>query len=272
MNWIKLVIAGCIIGVANIIPGVSGGTMAVILNIYDRLIHAISRFRKEWRRQIRFLGAIFIGAGIGIIAFSHMIKWLLERYPMQLNWFFIGLIIGSIPLILMKVRKKRDQVFNKIAVFLIFFAVMLYFASINRQADAGVVEKVMSLPLFLQLFVHAILASAAMILPGVSGSLVLVILGSYFTVLTAIAEMNLLLLIPVGLGVAVGIVGGSKLMAYALRRWEGITFSGIMGLVLGSIFTVYRAAGFSFNLGGFVSVLCMAAGAALALWFGQQAK
>ena len=94
MNWIFYIICGMIVGIANIIPGVSGGTMAVVLNIYDRLIASVSNLRKEFKKSIAFLLPIAIGAGIGIVAFSKLIEFLLIHYPLATNFFFIGLILG----------------------------------------------------------------------------------------------------------------------------------------------------------------------------------
>lgn len=271
IEWLKNAIYGMIIGVANIIPGVSGGTMAVILNIYDRLIFGISTFRKDWRKSIGFLIQIAVGAAVGILIFSHVIKLLLATYPMQLNWFFIGLIIGSIPLIFKKTRASKGQFIPKATAFVVTLALMIYFAMLNKDAASADIETVLTFSLAIRLFVNCIIAAAAMILPGVSGSLVLVILGSYFTVLTAIADMNIILLIPVALGCAIGIVGGSKAIAFAMHRWEGITFSGILGLVIGSIATVYVKAGFVFGWGGFAAILCMAVATVIAYWFGRHA-
>lgn len=263
-------IFGAIIGIANIIPGVSGGTMAVVLNVYDRLIYAISSLRKEWRRHLPFLICIFIGAGFGIIVFSRVIKSLLASYPMQLNLFFVGLIVGSVPLIFRKVRISKPPKLAKGVAFLVFFGLMIALSFVQKDGTVTTLETSFHMTLALRLFWHATIASAAMILPGVSGSLVLVILGSYFTILTAIADFNILLLVPVGLGVIVGIVGGSKLIAILLKRYEGVTFSGILGLVFGSLFPVLIQSGFGFGREGYVwALLCFLVGTGIALAFGR---
>ena len=108
MIYLKYLISGAIIGVANIIPGVSGGTMAVILNIYDQLIASFSKFRKHWKQSLKLLIPIAIGAAAGIVAFSWLIKFLLEKFPLATTYFFIGLILGSIPMIF---RRATSPVF-----------------------------------------------------------------------------------------------------------------------------------------------------------------
>ena len=99
MKFLLDMLRGAVIGVANVIPGVSGGTMAVVMNVYDKLIGAVSRFRRDWKKNLLILIPIVLGAGIGILAFSSLIKYLLSQYPMAVNFFFMGLIVGSVPMI-----------------------------------------------------------------------------------------------------------------------------------------------------------------------------
>ena len=99
MKFLVNVLRGAIIGIANIIPGVSGGTMAVVMNIYDQLIGSISKFFRNFKKNLLFLIPILIGAGAGIFLFSLLLGSLLEKYPMPVNFFFLGLILGSIPML-----------------------------------------------------------------------------------------------------------------------------------------------------------------------------
>ena len=109
MAFIKNLIAGAVIGIANIIPGVSGGTMMVILNMFDKIIEAVSSFRKNVKKNILYLLPILIGAAIGIIAFSKGITFMLDNYPVIINFFFMGLIVGSVPLVFKSAYKKDTQ-------------------------------------------------------------------------------------------------------------------------------------------------------------------
>ena len=99
MNYLYVFLAGVVIGIANIIPGVSGGTMAVVMNIFDRLIEAISNIRKEFKKNILFLVMIGLGAGAGILLFANIISYCRDHFPVATNFFFVGLIVGSIPMV-----------------------------------------------------------------------------------------------------------------------------------------------------------------------------
>lgn len=269
MTWILYIIFGVIIGVANIIPGVSGGTMAVVLNIYDKLIDSVSNFRKDFKKSIMFLLPIGIGAVIGIVAFSKLIEFLLTNYPLATNFFFIGLILGSIPMIFKRATEDRFRL-SSLVPFLLFLIGMLVLSSFSDGAMSGEVVSQLSTGIFIKLLVCSAIAAAAMILPGVSGSMVMVILGTYNTVLTAISSMNILMLVPVGIGVLIGIVGGAKVIDLCLKKFPQATFFAILGLILGSIYPLIANAGFSFSAEGIVAIVLMIVAAGISLAFSSE--
>lgn len=269
MTWILYIIFGVIIGVANIIPGVSGGTMAVVLNIYDKLIDSVSNFRKDFKKSIMFLLPIGIGAVLGIVAFSKLIEFLLTNYPLATNFFFIGLILGSIPMIFKRATEDRFRP-SSLVPFLLFLIGMLVLSSFSDGAMSGEVVSQLSAGIFIKLLVCSAIAAAAMILPGVSGSMVMVILGTYNTVLTAISSMNILMLVPVGIGVLIGIVGGAKVIDLCLKKFPQATFFAILGLILGSIYPLIANAGFSFSTEGIVAIVLMIVAAGIALAFSSE--
>ncbi|MFR6343683.1 MAG: DUF368 domain-containing protein [Christensenellales bacterium] len=269
MTWILYIIFGVIIGVANIIPGVSGGTMAVVLNIYDKLIDSVSNFRKDFKKSIMFLLPIGIGAVLGIVAFSKLIEFLLTNYPLATNFFFIGLILGSIPMIFKRATEDRFRL-SSLVPFLLFLIGMLVLSSFSDGAMSGEVVSQLSTGIFIKLLVCSAIAAAAMILPGVSGSMVMVILGTYNTVLTAISSMNILMLVPVGIGVLIGIVGGAKVIDLCLKKFPQATFFAILGLILGSIYPLIANAGFSFSPEGIVAIVLMIVAAGISLAFSSE--
>lgn len=269
MTWILYIIFGVIIGVANIIPGVSGGTMAVVLNIYDKLIDSVSNFRKDFKKSIMFLLPIGIGAVLGIVAFSKLIEFLLTNYPLATNFFFIGLILGSIPMIFKRATEDRFRL-SSLVPFLLFLIGMLVLSSFSDGAMSGEVVSQLSTGIFIKLLVCSAIAAAAMILPGVSGSMVMVILGTYNTVLTAISSMNILMLVPVGIGVLIGIVGGAKVIDLCLKQFPQATFFAILGLILGSIYPLIANAGFSFSAEGIVAIVLMIVAAGISLAFSSE--
>ncbi len=269
MNWVLYVIYGMIVGVANIIPGVSGGTMAVVLNIYDKLISSVSNLRKEFKKGILFLLPIGIGAVIGIVAFSKLIEFLLTNYPLATNFFFIGLILGSIPMIF---KRATEDAFRPTSLipFVLFLAGMLVLSSFSEGAMSGEVATQLDTGLFIKLMVCSAVAAAAMILPGVSGSMVMVILGTYNTVLTAISSMNIMILIPVLIGVLIGILGGAKIIDICLKRFPQATFFAILGLILGSIYPLVANAGFAFTGEGFVAIVMLVIAMGISLAFSSE--
>ena len=109
MEFLTRMVQGLVVGVANIIPGVSGGTMAVVMGIYDKLISAVSDLKKDFKKSVLYLLPIGLGAVLGIVLFSHLIKYLLGSYSMPTNFFFLGLILGSIPMIYRRASREKFQ-------------------------------------------------------------------------------------------------------------------------------------------------------------------
>lgn len=269
MEFILNIIYGAIIGVANIIPGVSGGTMAVILNIYDALIGAVSNLRKDFKKNVLFLLPIGIGAGLGIILFSKLIEYFLEIFPMQINFFFMGLIIGSIPMIY---KRATHKAFKPVAIipFIITFLIMVGLSFLGGDENTGVIIDTITLGSAVKLVICGAVAAACAILPGVSGSLILVVLGVYTSILAAISSFNIPVLMFAGIGVLIGLVGGAKLIDVCLKKDEQLTFFGILGLVVGSIIPVFKASQFEFSVGAIGAVVVMLIGAAITLMFASE--
>ncbi len=284
------VIYGVLVGVANVIPGVSGGTMAVSLGIYDRLIGSISGIVKEWKKSLAFLIPLLLGAAIGIVGFSRIMETLLEEYPLQTSGAFIGLIFGGIPVLLLALRRGQKEqgstkltVWNVIA-FVLFLAIAVILPLLQGGGSESAVIAV-SVPNALILFVLGIVASATMVIPGVSGSMVLMILGYYYGVLNlvnsfidALVAVDIgtilklcLLLIPFGLGVLAGIGGIAKLIEYLLKKHCVTTYFAIFGLVASSPFGILYKSGAFAKTPSVVAVvvafmLCIACAVAI-LWF-----
>lgn len=240
---------GCIIGVANIIPGVSGGTMAVMLNIYDKLIDSFTGLRRHFKKSMRFLLPVLLGAGIGVVAFSVLIKYLITNHPLPTCFFFIGLIVGSLPLVFRRATETKFRLYSVIPM-LVFLVGMTVLAFVDTAGKEGGAAFEMNAVNILYFFVAALVAAMCMIIPGVSGSMILMVFGIYSTVIGAISGLtkhfadSCLILLPVGLGVIVGIVFGAKLIDVCLKRFPQMTYFAIIGLMLGSplvIFMKFRA-------------------------------
>ena len=279
MKFIIYAVYGCIIGIANIIPGVSGGTMAVILNIYDKLIDSVIGIKKHVKESLSFLIPVAIGGGLGIFGFSKLLKYLLEYFPMPTFFFFIGLILGTVPMIFKKVLTAKDgnKKFNiySIIPFIVFFGIMIALSFFNPENSSSS-QIQLDLINWIYLFFGSALAAMCMIIPGVSGSIILMILGLYSTVLGAIADIfsnfsnSFMILIPAGLGIALGLIGGAKLIDICLKKFPQMTFAAILGLMLGSLLSIYNNSHFQFNLQGIIAIITLLAGFAVAFIFGNE--
>ena len=242
MDNIINIIKGIVIGVSNIIPGVSGGTMAVILGIYDKIISSATGFFKDWKKNAFFLGQLAIGAGIGILAFSRIIELLFENYPAQTNMFFIGLILGSAPLIFKKATEETVNKTNYIW-FAIAFISLAIMGMMREPAVVNTVIGELTVGTIVKLLFAGFIAAATMILPGVSGSLVLMIIGMYNPILNAVSEFNIPVLVLVAIGVLIGFVTMTKIIEILFNKYPQTAYFIILGLLLGSVFGIYQGFG-----------------------------
>lgn len=243
---IKQILQGMVVGIANIIPGVSGGTMMVAMGLYDRLIHAITHLKSEFKDSMKLLIPIFAGAGIAIVALSRLFEFLLATYPIPTNFAFCGLIAGSLPFIFKKVKGHKVTV-SKIIPFLIFFGVVILMALLGETGGASA-DVSLGFVNLLKLFGVGIIAAATMVVPGVSGSMMLMLLGYYDTILKVINDFvdalvkfdmgglmtGVGILAPFGIGVVIGIFLIAKIIEFIFSKAEIHAYYGIIGLIFAS--------------------------------------
>lgn len=249
------VLKGSFIGVANIIPGVSGGTMAVSMGIYDEIIGSVTNLFKQFKKSILTLLPYAIGMIIAIIGLSFIIEPMFENYPLPTASLFVGLILGGLPIIVKKVKGKGIDLLDGILL-LAFFGMIIGMQILGSQ-DSGEVVIEFSLMEYVKLFFIGVIASATMVIPGVSGSMILLILGYYNPIINTIndfiralspLDINALLhasgiLIPFGLGIVIGIIAIAKAIEYLLSKFEKKTYYSILGLVLASPVAIYMGIG-----------------------------
>lgn len=277
MKFLIDVLKGVVIGIANIIPGVSGGTMAVTMGIYDKMIGAINKIFKKFVESIKILIPIGIGMVLGIVLLSFIIEKMLADYPLQTNCVFIGLILGGFPIIVNRIKGKKITPVCIVA-FIVFFALIIVMQLIGGEENVATIE--MSVIEIIKLFAVGIVASATMIIPGVSGSMMLMILGYYAPILESINDFIRCLtkfdiagmfdaakiLFPFGIGVLVGIVLIAKLVEYLFNHFEKETFYGILGLLAASPIAILMNTGID-NVGVvtvIASLVCLVAGYGIA--------
>ncbi len=284
MDIIRILLIGIVIGMANVIPGVSGSTMAVVFNIYDKFVNAITLNVKKLLKNRRFVIPIVCGMALGVLIFSKLISFLYTNFPVQTNFFFTGLIIGSIPMLFWTMSKTKDGSFikgSKIVAVVICalagIATILVFSHIGSGTDASTSIAAelpqWTVPLALQIFAAGFVGAIAMIIPGISGSLLMLIMGVYPIVMKSIPSLFVpsmtvqafFLLLPNGIGVLIGLLCGAWLVKTFLKIAPNQTYAVIFGLVAGSITTLFP--GFSKITGPLMAVtcvLCLLAGTAMA--------
>lgn len=370
------IIYGVVFGIANIIPGVSGGTMLVIFGCYDKVCGALSLDFKEIKKNIKFLIFFGIGAALGIVGFSNIISLLFDKFPTETYMFFIGLILGSIPLIIRSATVKEKfkpicAVPFIIALGLVIGLTLLekdsadpapvtiegtsapYTVTFTNNSDkkitnwhldidwtkedkenhldsfnasepaegdikfkfitgseslfkltAEVIKGIapkdnteilpgesvsfklntvgkptltpkysyeISAAFIAAVLAASFLAAVAMIVPGVSGSFIMVLLGTYATVINAVKEFDFAVLIPTAIGVLLGLVLGARLIRVLLKKFRLMVFSAILGLCVGSLFAILPE-GFGFNLDTLIGVFALAAGGFISFIVGKNTK
>lgn len=247
---IKSILKGMVIGIANIIPGVSGGTMMVSMGIYDKLIHCITHLFSEFKKSVLFLFPIAIGMGVAIIASSFGLEFLFANYPIQTNLLFIGLIVGGLPAIWKNVKGSSIKL-GHILAGLIFFALVVGLAAMG-ETEGNAASMTFSFVNVLKLFGVGVVASATMVIPGVSGSMILLLMGYYNPILTTINDfmrslvafdLNGILagcgiLIPFGIGVVAGIFAIAKLIEIIFAKFPLYAYWAIIGLIVASPFAI----------------------------------
>jgi len=228
---------GFCIGTANIIPGVSGGTIALMLGIYSELIHAMGCLDLKLLRLLtarrfhaagqylpwRFLVPVLAGIALAVVLLARFLEWLFDYYPVYIYAYFFGLILASVPVIMKHIRYPhlRTHLLLLIAAGCMYILVGMVPAQTPQTA--------------LFIFVSGALAISTMILPGISGSFVLVLIGKYKFILAAINDRNLFVLSVFGLGCLVGIISVVRFLKWLLDRHHDMTMAVLAGMVLGSL-------------------------------------
>ncbi|MBL8967171.1 MAG: DUF368 domain-containing protein [Spirochaetaceae bacterium] len=247
-------VKGLVVGSSMLVPGVSGGTTAIILGIYDKLIKAISGFFADIRKNLAFLALFCAGAGLGILLFSRLLLWATETWRLPMTYFFLGAILGSLPMLKRQAKVASIKPVHVLAA-VIGAAIVLSLGYLPKPESAfsggGLAH-------FGMLFASGLIIAVALVLPGISTSHMLLVLGMYETTLGAIKGLNFGYLVPLAAGGLAGIVLVTKLIEKLLEKAPAISYFGIIGFVLGSIIDVFP--GFPSGLGILVCALTFAGG------------
>ena len=268
MSRIVDVIKGIFIGIANIIPGVSGGTLAVSMGVYSKIIEAINQIRKDFKNSVKTLFPYLIGMIIGIAALSFVIQFLFENYEMPTISCFIGLVLGGVPLILGKVKDEKVKPTHMISfLFMLALIIVPTLIAIETTAVQAVELNVVAILILLGL---GIISAAAMVIPGVSGSMILMMLGYYQFIISTIKSTieamfhldiatignGILVLLPFAIGIVLGIIIISKIISKLFQKYPNATYWGILGLIVASPFAIIIKSN-SFILDPLMLLLCL---------------
>ena len=261
-----LFLKGMLIGIANAIPGVSGGTLAFILGIYEDLTFAISKLPnsilkpKEFIKHLKIIIPVGLGAVLAIVLFLNLITYLFLNFSVPTKIFFVGLILGSLPLVASSIVKFNIKSFIAFFFGAFVMGVFAYF-DFNALESTGVTYQGDFTAFYgIKLFICGVLAAAAMVIPGISGSLLLLILGEYENIAYFVKMFDILPIVSLGLGVVIGILVISKIITYLISRYRDMLFSFVLGIIIVSLLSLWpnvRAEGGVITLVLSILTLCI---------------
>ncbi len=233
-NNISTAIKGLVIGGTMLVPGVSGGSMAMILGIYNKLVSSVSSFRKNTKENFIFLVIFAMGAFLGMLTFAHPLLNLIESYPKPMLFGILGAVSGGIPMIYKEAKINNFSIKQCLYIIIGLFIVIAfnfipasYFSTDNSTSN------------IVFLIITGFIAAVALVLPGISVSYLLLLLGLYDKTMNAISTMDLFFLIPMALGVFIGILAVTKALEKAMSQYPQPTYLIIIGFILGSMATAF---------------------------------
>jgi len=283
MKYLILLIKGMIVGVAHIVPGVSSGTFMVLLRVYNELVASVSgllsnfRNMEELKKRLFFLVPLALGVAIGTVGIAKLASLVLDQYPVLSVLFFIGVIAGGIPSVI-KLHHDMKLSAGRVIAFVIGAAVAIAVGVVGARDEtmAEASTEVASAPNLLQLGLGGFFAGSAMMTPGLSGSYILLLTGTYEPIVEALDALTNLsidwaVLVPGTLGLVLGILVFAKLTSILLKRWPAVTFYAILGLICGSLVGLWPI-GFTFAEHGLVGIPLLIVGAAIAYFLGKSTE
>lgn len=236
MKFLFEVIKGMFIGAGAILPGISSGVLCVIFGIYEKLLDCILNFFKDVKNNFKFLFPIVLGVFLGIILFSRLLQFILLKFPMQTSCVFIGLILGGTTLLINNINKKEKFKIKNliyIVVALIIGICMVIFE--DKIQIKNSVENIN----YIYLVISGLLMSAGIVIPGVSSTIILTLLGTYTLYLNSLANLYFPVLIPMAIGVIIGSIVFMIIIKYLLKKFYIQTMYIIIGFTLGSILILF---------------------------------
>lgn len=259
-NFIK----GIIVGIGGIAPGLSGSVLLVILGLYQKTISAIGTLFRDFKRNIKFLIPLFLGFGIGVIIFSKIVNFLLTNFEVKTRFAFLGLVLGTIPLFYKDVKKKGFS--NKYYIPIVLSALFgIFLFNFNKELSTEVIN-----PNLFQSILLGVAVAGSSIIPGIDSAVILSSFGLYELYVSSLADFNLAVLVPAGIGLIFGAIVISFLINKLIKKYYTLTFSIVFGLFLSIIPNVLSSKCIlSFNRGSIFSILILALGFGVSYFLGD---
>lgn len=290
MDYMAHIIKGALIGTANILPGISGGTLAISMGVYEQLLHALTHLHREPKKSLATLLPYLLGILGGIVGLSFSMEYLFLAWPLQTNLAFLGLIFGGLPGVLKRIRHPQEEdrsPHNLSALSAAFFLTLVIATAMSLVKAGHGAQAVLGGSVFscCLLFLIGILSAATMVIPGISGSMILMMIGYYQPLLTAVNRtlFSLLtadfpeffrcscLLAPFGIGLLAGFYLFALLMETLFARYARITYCGSLGLILASPIGILAGLPSSvFTLPALLTgILCLSTALLFVVWISQ---
>lgn len=242
MNFLTGFLKGLAMGAGAIAPGVSGGALAVIFGLYDKITNFIANITRDFKRNLKFFIPIGIGGVTGVLLFSRIIEFLFISYETEVKYAFVGLMLGTLPSVVAEANKKGFR--KKYLMFFMISLILTLWITYIENNSVNIIKDVGTSPV--HLIIYGSIIGFGTIIPGISASIILMYMGSYEIVIRAISNLQLLLIFYLGIGFVLSVILFAKLITLLFEKSYGMTYYIILGLVVGSITSIFPGFEISF--------------------------
>jgi len=253
MNFMSGFLKGLALGIAAIAPGISGGALAVIFGLYDKITYFIAHFTRNFKENVLYFMPVGIGGVVGVLIFSRIIEYLFHFHEVEVKYAFIGLMFGTIPLVVKEANKKGYKQ-RYLIPFIITLSITLVAAYFEKD-EINIIMNSGTAPL--SLIIYGIIIGFGTIIPGISASILLMYMGAYEIVIGAVSNIQIPLLFYMGIGFVLSVLLFARIISMLFERAYGITYYAILGLVAGSVISIFP--GFHMNLDYLLNLIILAA-------------
>lgn len=251
MNFLTGFLKGIAMGAGAIAPGVSGGALAVIFGLYDKITNFLAHLNRNFKRNLIFFLPIGIGGATGVLLFSRIIEFLFLNYEIEVRYAFVGLMLGTLPSALEEANKKGFK--QKYLVFFIISLALTLIVTYMENNAVNIIKDVGTSPI--HLIIYGLIIGFGTIIPGISASIILMYMGAYEVVIGAISNLQIFLIFYIGIGFVLSILLFAKIISLLFEKAYGITYYTILGLVMGSIISIFP--GFEITFGYLMNLLLL---------------